>query len=72
MQRRKLMDFTFTRAMMKLKKANLIKLEQGINGNLLQIQVQFGLGFQPAHQLVFLALHRLRRPIKMIQVGLEI
>ena len=55
MQRRKLMDFTFTRAMMKLKKANLIKLEQGINGNLLQIQVQFGLGFQPAHQLEFLA-----------------
>ena len=33
----------------------LIQLEQGIKGNLHQIQVQFGLGFQPAHQLVFSA-----------------
>ena len=30
-------------------------MEQGIKENLHQIQVQFGLGFQPAHQLVFLA-----------------
>ena len=30
-------------------------MEQGIKGNLQQIQVQFGLEFQPAHQLVFLA-----------------
>ena len=33
----------------------LVQLEQGIKGNLHQIQVQFGLGFQPAHQLVFSA-----------------
>ena len=31
------------------------KLEQRIKGNLHQIQVQFGLGFQTAHQLVFFA-----------------
>ena len=56
MQRRKLMDFTFTRAMMKLKKEiGAGTLEQGIKGNLHQIKVQFGLGFQTAHQLVFLA-----------------
>ena len=30
-----------------------VQLEQGIKGNLHQIQVQFGLGFQLAHQLVF-------------------
>ena len=30
-----------------------VQLEQEIKGNLHQIQVQFGLGFQPAHQLVF-------------------
>ena len=30
-----------------------VQLNQGINGNSDQIQVQFRLGFQPAHQLVF-------------------
>ena len=50
------MGFTFTRAMMKLKKEiGAGTLEQGIKGNLHQIKVQFGLGFQNAHQLVFLA-----------------
>ena len=29
--------------------SNLNQLEKGIKGNLHQIQVQFGLGFQPAH-----------------------
>ena len=32
-----------------------VQMEQGIKENLHQIQVQFGLGFQPAHELVFLA-----------------
>ena len=30
-----------------------VQLNQGIKGNSDQIQVQFRLGFQPAHQLVF-------------------
>ena len=30
-------------------------MEQGIKENLHQIQVQFGLGFQPTHQLIFSA-----------------
>ena len=30
-----------------------VQLEQGIKGKWHQIQVQFGLGFQLAHQLVF-------------------
>ena len=30
-----------------------VQLEQGIKGNLHLIQVQFGLGFQLTHQLVF-------------------
>ena len=40
------------------KKTNPIKFKSNWSkesGNLHQIQVQFGLGFQPAHQLVFLA-----------------
>ena len=32
-----------------------VQLEQEIKGNLHQIQVQIGLGFQPTHQLVFWA-----------------
>ena len=47
------MDFTFTRAMMKSKKANPIKFKSNWSKeskeNLHQIQVQFELGFQPAH-----------------------
>ena len=30
-----------------------VQLKQGIKGNSDQIQVQFRLGFQPTHQLVF-------------------
>ena len=47
------MDFNFTRAMMKSNKANPIKFKSNWSKELHLIQVQFGLGFQLAHQLVF-------------------
>ena len=50
------MDFTFTRAMMKAKKANPIKFESNWSKKSKEIctkSVQLELGFQPMHQLVF-------------------
>ena len=51
------MDFTFTRAMMKLKKANPIKISPiGVRNQrkFAPNPSPIGIGFQPAHQLVFL------------------
>ena len=51
------MDFNFTRAMMKSKKAKPIKFKfnwsKESKKNLHLIQVQFRLGFQPVYKLVF-------------------